>query len=175
MTSELLLLVTRTSVGVEVSTVSTPKLLVLVTRPSACDIVCTVTSLFPLVMMVTSPVAMNSGALVVLVYWSDWPTTKGRLNSDTDVTSAVEVITVTGGQVGQSWVAVSTSFEPVDMPGTTGKQVGHSLVMVSIELGGHVVVTGGQFWQNCVTVSIEVDALTVTGGQVGQGWLTVIA
>lgn len=45
--------------------------------------------------------------------------------------------------------------------------------MVSIEVGGHVVVTGGQVWQNCVTVSRDVAALIMTGGHVGHGRLTV--
>ncbi len=166
--------VIKTGAGVELWTVTSPFDPVELIKTGAGVDVSTVT--WPLATMEltsTLPVAINSDALVVLVYWSDWPTTKGELNSDTDVAATVEVMTVTGGQVGQSWVAVRTSFEFVDVPGTTGKQVGHSLVIVSIEVGGDVVVTGGQLWQNCVTVSIEVDALTVTGGQVGHGWLTL--
>ena len=44
---------------------------------------------------------------------------------------------------------------PVDVPGTTGKQVGHTFVTVSVEVGGIVVVTGGQVEQSCVTVWVE--------------------
>lgn len=100
--------------------------------------------------------------------------TRGVLNAGTDVATSVAVITVTPGQVGQSWVTVSTPLEIVDVPGTTGKQVGHCLVTVSIEVGGQVVVTGGQVGQSFVTVWTEADEVMVTGGQVGHGWLTVV-
>lgn len=154
---------------------TSPPVAVLVIRTSAGVEVPTVTSSLEAVLVIrTSPVEMDSGALVVLVYWGDWPKKRGVLNSEPDVTPGAEVMTVTGGQVGQSWVAVRTSLEPVDVPGTTGKQVGHSLVMVSIEVGGQVVVTGGQVGQSCVTVSTEADPVVVTGGQVGHGWLTIV-
>ncbi len=67
-------------------------------------------------------------------------------------------MTVTGGQLGQSSVTVRTLFVPVDVPGTTGKQVAHSLVTVAVDVAGVVVVTGGHVAQSCVTVSTEGDA-----------------
>ena len=58
------------------------------------------------------------------------------------------VITVTGGQLGQSLVTVRTLLGPMDVPGTAGGQLGHVFVIVEVEAAGVVVVTQGQLGQS---------------------------
>ena len=202
------MLLISTGGGVDVSTVTSPFALVLLISTGGGVDVSTVTSPFALVLLISTgggvevsteisallwvllistgggvevSTMTSVGTLVKFVYCTGCPGTRGLPVAGPEKVVALSVMTVTGGHSGQSWVAVRTLFVPVEVPGTTGKQVGHSLVTVSVEVGGTVAVTGGQVGQSSVTVWTggtpgEVTLageVGVTSGHVGHGWVMV--
>ena len=119
----------------------------------------------------TGGIRDSTGMLVIFSYLIGCPGTRGVFVAPVEMVSWVVLMTVTGGQLGHSSVTVRTLSVPVAVPGTTGTQIEQTLVRVSVDVAGVVVVTKGPLEQNWVTVStLGVDGLViVTAGQVGQG------